>query len=444
MQTSFSVVFLSLFMVMAFWPVFAQANEAMYTVHNVNVDITADNALVAREKAFEQAQVQAFTELMDRLALGGDSTPDGEKVMPDPITLASMINDYEVTKEKLSSVRYIGTYTFRFKEDAVRSYFSAKDVRYTDTASEPLLVLPFYKKGNSYDLWSHENAWKSAWDHSDVRGGIVPVILPVGDLQDVRYIGDNEATSYAPASLENMLKRYSAKEAVLAIAVPDAGFADASSEEARGTLQVDLYRTDFFRPELVRQIFVTAHSGQSRDDVFRKAVREVRNVLSENWKEKSLALTAQQAAARGVVVHIPISSLQDWTVIQSKIRAASGIQDVQVRSLMPKKVTAVFLTGSDIRMLTQALARQGFNLRPLSTAVNPVTGEVAQDAEFELRYMRAGPSGSAAPAQSEMQPSTSSTSLGNAPVPAQQQAVPALEPASGLVDSGNSSYQQRF
>lgn len=38
----------------------AFAQDDIYTVENVEVDVTADNAVQAREKAMEEAQVKAY------------------------------------------------------------------------------------------------------------------------------------------------------------------------------------------------------------------------------------------------------------------------------------------------------------------------------------------------------------------------------------------------
>jgi len=95
--TSISAFFIVIFLAMA--P--ALANEALFTIRGVEVDVTAGNALAAREQAFEQAQSMAFATLMQRLA---EDEERAEFETPDPISLAAMIRDYEVTSEKLRSV----------------------------------------------------------------------------------------------------------------------------------------------------------------------------------------------------------------------------------------------------------------------------------------------------------------------------------------------------
>ena len=93
------------------------ADNPVFTVEGVQVDVTASNALEAKSKAFEQAQADAF-EIM-----AGRMLPEAQAQqfqMPELSTISLFIQDFEVTKEQLSSVRYLGTYTFRFKDEAVR------------------------------------------------------------------------------------------------------------------------------------------------------------------------------------------------------------------------------------------------------------------------------------------------------------------------------------
>lgn len=348
----------------------ASANEALFTVRDVTVDITAANALAAREQAFEQAQQKAFTQLMTRLS---DAGQNADNTMPDPVTLAGMIKDYEVTSEKLSTVRYIGQYTFRFKSDLVKRYFSTTDLEYTDITSEPILILPFLKKDGEYDLWSYNNDWREAWDRTNSANALVPIVVPVGDIQDVRDIGDQDAENYNARGLRNILDRYDAKEAVIVIATPDAGFEQAqdASAPARGAISIDLYRTDKYGPEHVQQFFIAPSNNQTRAQTYDQAAKRVQKMLSQDWKEKTI--TAPQDL-QSITAHIAISSLADWTQKQKILKGVAPIEAIKVQSLTPRKVTvSISFTGNEDR-LRLALSRKNMNLNPVNQRTAPYEG----------------------------------------------------------------------
>ncbi len=166
------------------------AEDPLFTVDNVKVDVTAESAVAARTQAFEKAQQEAFKVLAERLL------PEEEAKTFEPpavTTISPMVKDFEITGEQLSRVQYIGTYTFRFKDQAIRSFFSNKNVSFSDVRSKPVLILPFYQTGTKVMLWGDTNPWLGAWGRTNTRQGLVPVQVPIGDISDVGDVGDTQA-----------------------------------------------------------------------------------------------------------------------------------------------------------------------------------------------------------------------------------------------------------
>ena len=80
-----------------------------FTVSDVNADVTADTASHARDKALVQAERLAYVQLCGRLS-AADNSAD-----LDDDAIAGLVQSFEVQSERLSSVRYIGVFTIRFK-----------------------------------------------------------------------------------------------------------------------------------------------------------------------------------------------------------------------------------------------------------------------------------------------------------------------------------------
>lgn len=363
----------------------AHANQALYTIRDVTVDMKADNALAARERAFEAAQIRAFAQLTERLAMEDE---DGEATPPDDITLAAMIKDYEVTSEQLSSVRYVGTYTFRFKSDAVKQYFSGQSMDYADTKSDPILLLPFSQNAAIYDLWSDDNEWREAWDRIDTFDALVPVVIPVGDLQDVKGIGDQDARQYDYRQLFSMLQRYGAKEAVIALALPDISLEEGATEfdVVTGAVRIDLFRADKFGPQHVKQFSVKAKDGQTRRQVFDRAVKQVQRALGRDWKDQTVV---EVHSTSEIMVQIPITSLGEWTRKQRAIRQISGVSQLKVSSLSPRRVMAKLTYMGEVSSLRQAFVRAQMSLQPISS-------DLSASVIYELTSIAAPSAGSSA------------------------------------------------
>src|SRR5215468_1375095 len=93
----------------------AQA-AAPYVVSGVPVDVTAADSATARDQAIAEGQRKAFGMLMQQL-VGTDKAATIQT--PSDAQLSTMVQDFEVESERLSSVRYIGVLTYRFDAASV-------------------------------------------------------------------------------------------------------------------------------------------------------------------------------------------------------------------------------------------------------------------------------------------------------------------------------------
>jgi len=95
----------------------AQA-AAPYVVSGVPVDVTAADSATARDQAIAEGQRKAFGMLMQQL-VGTDKAATIQT--PSDAQLSTMVQDFEVESERLSSVRYIGVLTYRFDAASIDS-----------------------------------------------------------------------------------------------------------------------------------------------------------------------------------------------------------------------------------------------------------------------------------------------------------------------------------
>lgn len=319
------------------WAAPAKADDSLYTVEGVKVDITAESAIAAREQAFAKAEQDAFTALAARMLTEAEMatfTP------PESDTISAMVLDFEITDERLSPVRYIGTYTFRFRDDDVRSFFSMKGKSFTDVVSRPVLVLPFYQWGSRMVLWEGENPWLSAWNRTQQQAGLVRVTVPIGDAQDVIDIADNQALTYDPAALDSMLLRYDAGDAVIAIATPT--WPDTEQNVAPNAMPAEiavmLYRTGMMGPEFITTLKVKPADGDDRDALYDRTAQQVQAALQRDWKEKTaVAPAAIETAASTLQARVKINAMKDWVEMQKALSRVQGVQNIRVLKLSPQE-----------------------------------------------------------------------------------------------------------
>jgi hypothetical protein len=356
-RTVFLFLFLTFVSVSNAW-----AQSALFTVEDVTVDITSSSAVAAREEAFEKAQLDAFTILAGRMLSGGAATQQ----IPDVDTISTMIQDYQISNEQLSTVRYVATYKFRFDDNAVRRYFNAANVPFTEVSANPALVLPFYTRNDQMILWSPYNVWLNAWNRADNLDGLVPLVVPLGDIADVSDIGGDEALDYNNARLNRLLQRYKASEAVILVATPDETLARVSGERdaAAGSMNIQIYRTDRGYPEQVQGVQVNADGNDTLASLMDKAVTEVQKAMRSDWKQKAAAVSTADApiGQNTLRVRVPYNSLKEWADTQRALRRVYGLSAFKVVSVSPKQASVDIMFDGDENRLAMALAQVNLHL----------------------------------------------------------------------------------
>lgn len=348
-------VFYALCLILAtVFPSVARAadDSDLYTVTGVTVDITADSAVVAREQAFDQAQVDAFRQLADRLL---SEEQAAVAATPDAAVISTMVKDFEITDERLSNVRYIGTYTFRFKSDAVRNHLGMSGLTYTDVGSKPVLVLPYYQWGARTILWDKANPWFAAWNGLQSYQGLVPVVAPIGDLQDVSDMSDSDALTYRPENLDSMVLRYAAGRALVLVAVPEWSGGTQAAGQQPDRLTVMAYRTENGRPEFSEKIIVERASLGAGEDIFAAAVQQTRKTMQQDWKTRTQTNASEDNA---LAARVRFETMQEWVETQQALRNVPGVNDVKLLSLTPRQadIQLLFQGGEDRLRLALAQA----------------------------------------------------------------------------------------
>ena len=295
-------------------PALAQTRtSSVYTVSNVAVDATAQSAVQAREIARADGERRAFRTLMERL------TPKQDWSRLPKVTdsdLFALVQDFEVTSERSSTVRYLATLTFRFRAEPVRRLLRDRGIAFAETPSKPLVVLPVFSAGNRAVLWEDPNPWRAAWGHQSAREGLVPVQVPAGDLAAVQAIDTQQALKGDKDALAAIGRRYDNADVVVSQAA-------LSGSGDQRTLQLTTVRYSAGFSDQNWTSAVKSDPKESDDDFYARAVAAVIADVSDAWKKATL----QQAGAEATLtVMVPMSSLKDWVAVRDRLQGVPSIQ----------------------------------------------------------------------------------------------------------------------
>ena len=157
-----------------------QARAGTYTVSGIPVDVTAADASTARDQAIVDGQRAALQKLVENM-MGADKAK--EIPLPSDDEISAMVQDFEVENERVSSVRYVGSLTYRFLSDPVDRLVGRAPVGTVDTTTMPMPAGPVRTITAKVPI-SGLQQWM------EVRNKLVGV--PLLHRADVRYLAPDE------------------------------------------------------------------------------------------------------------------------------------------------------------------------------------------------------------------------------------------------------------
>ena len=157
-----------------------QAQAGTYTVSGIPVDVTAADASTARDQAIVDGQRAALQKLVENM-MGADKAK--EIPLPSDDEISAMVQDFEVENERVSSVRYVGSLTYRFLSDPVDRLVGRAPAGTIDTTTMPMPAGPVRTITAKVPI-SGLQQWM------EVRNKLVGV--PLLHRADVRYLAPDE------------------------------------------------------------------------------------------------------------------------------------------------------------------------------------------------------------------------------------------------------------
>ncbi len=325
----------------------AAAQEDYYEVGGIEVDVSAESANVARDRAMIEGQRKAYDVLVRRFA------QESEIARLPALTdteIADMVQDFTVDSERLSAVRYAGVMTFRFFGQPVRDLLAGGNVQFAAPSAKAVLVLPVLTVGGAPLLWG-DNAWHAAWAARRAGSELVALVVPLGDLDDIAAIDAAAAIAGDGPRLAQLGARYGTAETLVAMAQP-------GTEGGQPAIVVQVLRYGpSGRGESFEERIVG--SGETVDQLYVQAVERVAASVQEGWKSRNLVAAGPQ---RSLAVTIPILALNDWVEIRRRLAAITSVRRSEVLYVSRKEAKLNLDYLGDEVQLQRVLAERDLEL----------------------------------------------------------------------------------
>ncbi len=294
----------------------AQPGE-VYTINNVKVDETAESATVAREAALKIGQIKAYKRLMKRIVPVTDSSN-----LPGLLDkeLVQLVSGVEVVEEKTSPIRYLAKFIVRFNPSAVRSYLRNAGVRFAETKSRPMIVLPLFRVQATLQLWDSGNLWLKAWRDLPMSDGLIDLIVPKGETSDIADISPEQAVIGNDERIKSISQRYGATGALLTV---------ATVKEFQGKKTIGV-ATTWLSPGGADQTSIKSlksSKGQSLRRILSGAAINLRDEIEEIWKKDNLLRFEDN---RELIAQTDLRGLPDLILLKNKLEANSFVQNAEI------------------------------------------------------------------------------------------------------------------
>ncbi len=325
-----------------------------YAVSGVLVDISASNANAARDQAISQAQSKAWAELYARLVPGGSAPRMSER------DLARLVQGFEIDDERVSATRYVGSFTVRFRESAVREMLAGSTSQYVEPPSRPFVLLPVTVVDGRPVLWEDRTPWRAAWEERPASSSLVPLLVPDGELADISAIGAEEALAGNPEALARIAQRYNAQGVVVARATLPAGELNPGQ-----ALTVDVTRYDADGGKAEQTVPVQPDAADRPEDFLIRATNFVGAAIDKSWQNENVVASGPEQAT---LVRLPLRGLEELVAARKRLAGVPGLTRMDVLSLSREAAVVALTHRGDVSALQQALERQGMALYPDSPA----------------------------------------------------------------------------
>lgn len=317
-----------------------------YTVRGIAVDVRADDAVQARERAIEEAQVTGLRQLLQRLTL-----PQYHDRLPgvDAAAAGRLVTAYEVERESMAATQYVGELAVTYDRVAVQNLVQGTGVPIVVDLPPSLLIVPALDDGGRLLVFDGAAGWRDAWAVEAERNTLLGITLPLADLGDLRSLGATALAAEPATALAAAAARYGTEAALLVVARPD----DAQSP-TRVTTAV-----------AASHGWPTAVSGDSMamdaeaTVVWQAAVRRLMGALENEWKNDNLVDFDSLAK---LPVSVALGSLEEWAAIRAGLAATAAIRRVDVQTFSQAEAELIFSHIGNVAQLQRALEARGLTL----------------------------------------------------------------------------------
>lgn len=323
------------------------ARADLYQVSGISVAAELNSANEAREVALANGQVEAFWQLMRKMAV-----PSELQKIPvlSQDEVVNLVQNVSIADEKTTATKYMATISVRFKAKETQDFLTENQVPFLIQAPPSYVVIPVFKRGSQILLLEEDNPVFAFLKQMRRDNPLFETAVPTGDGEEALLV-QGLWDSWAEEGWEPLLKKYNA-ERVLFFAV----------EQAGPTITVRTWTIPTDKEALERREFQVMVPSGDIPGALPRLWRQSLTEIEEAWRH---ARTNDLTTPSTFWVSVPIETIQEWQSIYKDLLKAGFLNGVEVRAFRPRQVLVALRYKGAGAQLDAALRGIGMRVRPL-------------------------------------------------------------------------------
>ncbi len=223
-----------------------------------------------------------------------------------------------------------------------------------------VLVMSVYAAPDRAYLWEKDNILKAPLSAEVRRQSHAGVLLPGGDLQDLRLIDYQNALSVKPEELKPMFERYGAEEIIIAVLTPaPVGTANPATVLLRRLRSDNTVRNETFD--------ITPDApDEPVDSRINKAAMAIASAVTEIASSTAEREQAARAKAKQLKVRFNYAIPKDLAAMEEAVRNAPEVMYLDLPSIALARISGTIYLKGDEEDLRKDLVKQGIIIRSIN------------------------------------------------------------------------------
>lgn len=333
---------ITIFAFLALTSTFAFAGDMTYNAE-ISVDVTAENASVARERAMTAANRQAYTTVAKRV-----TTAEGVNKLNElnDAQILNFIKEVSVISEKASDVRYMATLNVAINEHILKTYMQENDIPFVISSIANVLIIPTFRefKTDAPMLWEAGNLWRKAWEQN-------PRTIGSAKFFSIPANGSNYAALDAERALS--LNGMALDKIAFINNTKDIYVADATYNGIEG-LNITLYSYQNGKEETI------SVTGDRSPQLFTDAINKISDHIYNQIKTQNVVDRQNKSE---ITVLYSYAYLKDWLMLEKQLKEIAYINSITTSAVGSGRVQFKITFIGDFDKLQEALRNKYYNLK---------------------------------------------------------------------------------